>query len=466
MKSRILRRAGALLLALTLACSLLVIPAAADTPVSSISLNVADCHFSAIGQTYQLSATIQPQDATNQALEWSSDNPPVATVSSTGLITSIAPGSATITVRAQDGSGVQASCTVHVLDSTSTPPAVTGVTVSPKTVSVAAGGSTNLSASVQPDDADQSVRWSVSPRSSPVTVSSSGSVSVPSNTPAGTVTIRATSDADTSKSDTCTLTVTASSVTPPSSSISLTLDRTSLSLAPGESATLASEVTGSTNQYVTWRSENDALVQVNTNGKVTVSPNAPVGRTVTITAVAAADPRATAFCVVSIVEARPPKVTNVAITSPGTDDFKFVDPGKTFQLKATVTVSKDWTPDATSNSDMIGGTSTGGVDQSDQMFVGLKIKITADKDAAKTDYGFIVNDGQTVNKFSDGAPADGYLLLWVTVAKKSNDAWAAHVDTPAEGGDTLKIVKIVENGENIEMGTITVLPILETGDTN
>lgn len=32
MKSRILRRAGALLLALTLACSLLVIPAAADTP--------------------------------------------------------------------------------------------------------------------------------------------------------------------------------------------------------------------------------------------------------------------------------------------------------------------------------------------------------------------------------------------------------------------------------------------------
>ena len=339
MKSRILRRAGALLLALTLACSLLVIPAAADTPVSSISLNVADCHFSAIGQTYQLSATIQPQDATNQALEWSSDNPPVATVSSTGLITSIAPGSATITVRAQDGSGVQASCTVHVLDSTSTPPAVTGVTVSPKTVSVAAGGSTNLSASVQPDDADQSVRWSVSPRSSPVTVSSSGSVSVPSNTPAGTVTIRATSDADTSKSDTCTLTVTASSVTPPSSSISLTLDRTSLSLAPGESATLASEVTGSTNQYVTWRSENDALVQVNTNGKVTVSPNAPVGRTVTITAVAAADPRATAFCVVSIVEARPPKVTNVAITSPGTDDFKFVDPGKTFQLKATVTPS-------------------------------------------------------------------------------------------------------------------------------
>ena len=339
MKSRILRRAGALLLALTLACSLLVIPAAADTPVSSISLNVADYHFSAIGQTYQLSATIQPQDATNQALEQSSDNPPVATVSNTGLITSIAPGSATITVRAQGGSGVQASCTVDVPDSTSTPPAVTGVTVTPPTASVAAGGSTNLSASVQPNGADQSVRWSVSPSSSPVTVSSSGFVSVPSGTPAGTVTIRATSDADNTKSGTCTLTVTASSVTPPSSSISLTLDRTSLSLAPGESATLASEVTGSTNQYVTWRSENDALVQVNTNGKVTVSPNAPVGRTVTITAVAAADPRATAFCVVSIVEARPPKVTNVAITSPGTDDFKFVDPGKTFQLKATVTPS-------------------------------------------------------------------------------------------------------------------------------
>lgn len=337
MKSRFLRRAGALLLALALACSLLAVPAAAS-PATSMSLQPDKLALEVGGGTSTLTLVPDPADADlPAALTWSSSNPGAATVDQDGKVTPVAEGSTTITVTATDGSGLSATATVEVTAPAS--PTVTGVTVSPNTASVAAGSSTKLSASVQPSGVNQSVKWSVEPSSSPVTVSG-GTVSVPSSTPAGSVTIRATSVEDPSKSGTCTLTITPSTpVTPPSSNISLTLDRTSLSLAPGESATLDPEVKGTTNRYVTWESEKNSVVTVTTNGKVTASKNASPGQTVTITAYAAADPRATAFCVVSIVEPRAPQVTGVSITNPMTNEFKFLDPGKTFQLNASVTPS-------------------------------------------------------------------------------------------------------------------------------
>ena len=340
MKFRFLRRAGALLLVLTLVCSLLTVPAAA-ADLTAIKLSATQLTLEVGGSSQTLTATAEPADAVlPPSINWNTTNPAVATVNN-GTVTPIGAGETEITATAPgasaDGSDLVSNiCKVTV--NAPAPPVVTGVTVTPDKVNVTAGNSTTLTASVQPSGATQTVTWSVSPSSSPVTVSN-GVVSVPANTPAGNVSIIATSTADNTKFGTCTLTVTASSVTPPSSGVKLTLDRTSLSLAPGESATLDPEVTGSTNQYVTWISENDSLVTVDVNGKVSAASTAPVGRSVTITAVAAADPRATAFCVVSIVEARPPKVSNVAITSPSTNDFKFVDPGKTFQLKATVTPS-------------------------------------------------------------------------------------------------------------------------------
>lgn len=57
----------------------------------------------AVGSTQQLTATIAPSNASNQTKTWSSSNPAVATVNSSGLVTGIAAGSATITVTTQDG---------------------------------------------------------------------------------------------------------------------------------------------------------------------------------------------------------------------------------------------------------------------------------------------------------------------------------------------------------------------------
>ena len=66
------------------------------------------------GEPLTLIATVAPDDAEDKSISWSSNNPSVATVDDTGKVTAIAPGTATITVTANDGSGVSAQCEVTV----------------------------------------------------------------------------------------------------------------------------------------------------------------------------------------------------------------------------------------------------------------------------------------------------------------------------------------------------------------
>ena len=62
-------------------------------------------------QTSQLTATVSPNDATNKNVTWSSSNTSVATVSSTGLVTYVSDGTATITVTTVDWNKT-ATCSV------------------------------------------------------------------------------------------------------------------------------------------------------------------------------------------------------------------------------------------------------------------------------------------------------------------------------------------------------------------
>jgi len=67
----------------------------------------------AVSGTQQLTATVAPSNATNKSVSWSSGNTGIATVNSSGLVTGIAAGSATITVTSQDGSKT-ATCAITV----------------------------------------------------------------------------------------------------------------------------------------------------------------------------------------------------------------------------------------------------------------------------------------------------------------------------------------------------------------
>lgn len=65
------------------------------------------------GGTAQLTATVEPSDATNKKVTWSSSAPGVATVDASGNVTAVAEGTATITATTDDG-GKTATCTVTV----------------------------------------------------------------------------------------------------------------------------------------------------------------------------------------------------------------------------------------------------------------------------------------------------------------------------------------------------------------
>ena len=72
------------------------------------------------GKTLTLVATVNPSDATNKKVSWSSSNKSVATVDANGKVTAVKSGTATITATTQDGSKT-ATCTVTVKSSFPSP---------------------------------------------------------------------------------------------------------------------------------------------------------------------------------------------------------------------------------------------------------------------------------------------------------------------------------------------------------
>jgi len=82
------------------------------------------------GDTIQLTETVDPEDATNKEVTWSSDNPTIAKVSSTGLVTAVAEkGTAKIIVTTADGEKTD-TCTVTIGGEPQkpAPPVPTGIT--------------------------------------------------------------------------------------------------------------------------------------------------------------------------------------------------------------------------------------------------------------------------------------------------------------------------------------------------
>ena len=80
---------------------------------TSISMNQTTADVTE-GATLQLVATVLPEDATDKTVAWTSSNSAVATVNANGLVTAVAPGTATITATTQDGTNLTATCAVTV----------------------------------------------------------------------------------------------------------------------------------------------------------------------------------------------------------------------------------------------------------------------------------------------------------------------------------------------------------------
>lgn len=96
---------------------------AAPVPVTGVTLDQGTLTLTAGGASGTLTATVAPANADNKNVTWESSNTAVATVAD-GVVTPVAAGTATITVRTVDG-GHTATCTVTV--NAAPAPALAGV---------------------------------------------------------------------------------------------------------------------------------------------------------------------------------------------------------------------------------------------------------------------------------------------------------------------------------------------------
>ena len=153
---------------------------AVNVPVTGVSLNKTTASIF-VGGTEQLIATVAPSGATNKTLTWRSNSTGVATVNSSGVVTGVSAGTATITVTTQDGNK-SATCTVTV--SPSVPDAnLSALSVNPGTLSPAFNANTTAY-NVNVANSVTSITVSATPANASSTVAGTGnrSLNVGSNT--------------------------------------------------------------------------------------------------------------------------------------------------------------------------------------------------------------------------------------------------------------------------------------------
>ena len=214
-------------------------------PVSGIALDKTELTV-AVGETSALKATVAPADATYQNITWTSSNPTIATVDN-GIVRALKAGTTTITAEC---SGKKAECKVTVIIP------VTGISLDKSELTVAVGENATLKATITPSNAtNNTITWTSS--NADVATVDNGTVRA---LKAGTTTV--TAECSGKKAE-CKVTV----IVPVTS---ITLDKTELSIAIGESATLTATISpaDATDQNITWTSSNTAIATVE-NGTVT-----------------------------------------------------------------------------------------------------------------------------------------------------------------------------------------------------
>ena len=271
------------------------------------------------GSSEKLTATVEPTNATNKNVTWSSDHEAIATVDQNGTVTARRGGQATITVTTADGSKT-ATCTVRVRIQIGEP--VQSVGLNKTELALEVGKTGTLEAKVEPSDAtNKNVTWSSS--NSEVATVDNGVVTAVS---AGTAIITAKAG---DKTATCTVTVAKADVAVES----VTLDKTSLDLKTGDNTTLTATVNpeSATNKDVTWISDKPEIAAVE-GGTVTAKAAGTA-----IIAVTTIDGGKIATCKVTVTPKTVP-VSGIQVQGAAS-----IYVGDTTKLTATIT------PDGASN---------------------------------------------------------------------------------------------------------------------
>ncbi|MDE6809929.1 MAG: Ig-like domain-containing protein [Muribaculaceae bacterium] len=204
------------------------------------------------GDTGQLKAEVRPDNATDKTIKWSSSDTDVATVDNNGVVTAIKPGSVNITASSGDKT---ASCRLIV-----NPIEVTEIVLSETEVELTPGKNITLQVTIKPDNAtDKTVVWS-SDNDEVAIVSPTGDVTAIGEGEA-MVTARCGS-----QTAVCIVNVVPGTITLESIRIS----ETEIELETGESKrlTFVTEPDDADYEIVEWRSSNERIATVSSDGVV------------------------------------------------------------------------------------------------------------------------------------------------------------------------------------------------------
>ena len=262
------------------------------TPSVSISMTPSSASLTG-GKSSTFTATVK--GSSNTSVNWSM-SPSVGTLAA-GVYTapSIIASAQTVTVTAASA----ADPTKNVSAKVSLVPVA--VTVSPSTASLTGGQSSTLTASVT-GSSNTGVSWSISPSVGTVV---GGVYTAPAVIAAAqTITVKATSTADATKSASAAITLTP---------VGITVSPTAATLSQGQSTTLTAKVSGSSNLGVNW-SISPAVGSI-ISGVYTAPASIASAQTVTVTATSAANPAKTASAAISLTPPAPAVSISVTPTS-------------------------------------------------------------------------------------------------------------------------------------------------------
>lgn len=284
-----------------------------DVPVAKVAVSPQGPTIST-GSSVQLSATVTDANGTvvsNRAVSWTTSNAAIATVSSTGVVTGVIPGTATITATSEGKSG-SATVTVTLVPAGN-------VTVAPTSLALTPGQAGALTATVTDANGqvltNRPVSWTTSD-AAVATVSQTGDVTAVAP---GGATITATSG---SKSGTAAVTVSQVPVA------NVSVAPATLSLQQGQTGSLTATATDAAGNVLTrtltWTSDNTSVATVSSTGDViAVAPGSA-----TITAAESGGKSGSSAITVTAVP-----IASVVISPPTST----VTVGQGVQLTATVT---------------------------------------------------------------------------------------------------------------------------------
>ncbi len=227
-----------------------------------------------VGKTTALSAKASYSDGTQStaaSAQWSSSAPSVATVSDSGVVTAVAAGTATVTATQGGKSG---ACAVTV-----SPPALTGISASPASVTLALGGTQAVAISgTYSDGSKAAIASGVQFSSSNAAIATVDNTGLVKGVAAGSAQITA---AVSGMSTTVNVTVSAAALT------SLAVAPQTVSLGVGDAAKLTATGTFDDASHkdmtasATWTSSDATIATVDNQGNVTAV--AVGGATITAT---------------------------------------------------------------------------------------------------------------------------------------------------------------------------------------